>query len=225
MRNADHDRSRSRQRRTLLGVAGLASIIGTSAFLASGQTASEQTGEQPHTAARAAAQQAISGQNPPAGSAAQMGPVAPGVNSSDRPKSTEERLSDARNANKRMGTEVRRPRAKEPSRADPAKVRTVERGTLKKDRRMTRIVSSRQDLTNFRELAWIADEGKPYRNARCSRMVQVSENVEPKEKPTMLMCWRLTPSKSVYTITVDLKKNPTPEDGTATLEQEWKRMG
>ncbi|GIE33025.1 hypothetical protein Ait01nite_060700 [Actinoplanes italicus] len=170
----------------------------------------------------------MSGAEVAAGAAARaqpMGPVAPDAAATDKPKSTAERLDDARNANKRMGTEVRRQRLREPSKADPGKVRTVENGTLKDNRRMMRIVSSRQDLTNFRELAWIADEGKPFRNARCSRTVQVSENVEPKEKPTMLMCWRLTPKKSVYTITVDLKKNPTPQEGVAALEREWKRMG
>ncbi|PRX18684.1 hypothetical protein CLV67_112159 [Actinoplanes italicus] len=228
MRNIDHERARVRRGRTLLGAAGLASIIGTGAFLASGPMAPERDSESAPPASRSVAQQAMSGAEVAAGAAARaqpMGPVAPDAAATDKPKSTAERLDDARNANKRMGTEVRRQRLREPSKADPGKVRTVENGTLKDNRRMMRIVSSRQDLTNFRELAWIADEGKPFRNARCSRTVQVSENVEPKEKPTMLMCWRLTPKKSVYTITVDLKKNPTPQEGVAALEREWKRMG
>jgi hypothetical protein len=225
MKNADRGKS-SRRGRTLLGVAGLASVIGTSAFLASGRTNSEHGPENAAPAAQMAVQQAMSEAETPPGPTAQtgpMGPAVPGTAAPGQPKTTAERLNDARSANKRMGTEVRQPRVRTVADVDSSKVRRVERGTLKEDRRMMRIVSSRQDLTDYAELGWIGDEGVPHGPARCSRTIQMSDKPAA-EKPTLMICWRTTPEKSVYTITVDLKKSPTAREGVAALEKEWRRM-
>ncbi|GIF03683.1 hypothetical protein [Actinoplanes siamensis] len=224
MRNAD---PAHRPRRAILGIAGLASVLGAGACQTSGPT----TGPGPAPATSAAAQQApgrAQGVPAPGTSVApqqapgrQLGPVVPAPGAS---RSTAERLAEARGANRRLGTTVRRPREKAPVDVDPSKVRRVERGSVQKDRRLTRVVSSRQDLSGYAELAWIADEGEPYGNARCSRNIQMSD-APPRERPTLMMCWRLTPDKSVYAITVDLRRRPTARDTVAALDREWARMG
>jgi hypothetical protein len=230
MRNSDHDRTRrvGRRGRTVLGIAGLASVLGAGAFLASGQQDRTQTAENSAATTRTAAHQSLAAADgiagAPSAAAGRMGPVQPGAGASESPKSVTERLDDARGANERLGTTVRRPRAETVTNVDASKVRRVEKGTLKDDRRTMRIVSSRQDLTDYAELGWIGDEGVPYGSARCSRTIQISDKPAA-EKPTLMICWRTTPKKSVYTIAVDLKKNPTAQDGAAALEKEWKRMG
>jgi hypothetical protein len=230
MRLSDHDRTRlvSRHGRTVLGAAGIASVIGAGAFLASGQVNPPRMAEGPPSTTRAAAHQAVSEAGGAAGAppaaAGQMGPMKPGPTASEPPKDVTERLNDARDANERLGTTVRRPRAKTVTNVDSSKVRRVEKGTLMDDRRTMRVVSSRQDLTDYAELGWVGDEGVPYGSARCSRTIQISDKPAA-EKPTLMICWRTTPKKSVYTITVDLRKNPTPHEGVEALEKEWKRMG
>ena len=173
---------RIRRRRVLIGVAGMAAVLGVGTVLAQ-----QPTAQVPIT----------------------------NVDAEAAPESSE--------ASTHRGTTVRRERLKAALNVDASKVKTVEKGTLKDDRRTMRIVSSRQDLTGFRELGWIADEGVKYGEASCSRKVQVNDE-PPEEKPTLLMCWRTSEKKSVYTVVVDLEKNPTPRDSLAALEKQWARM-
>jgi hypothetical protein len=217
MRHADFLR---RYKCAALGVAGLASVLGAGACQAAGPVADKT----PSPAATTAEQQIGKAEGIPQGLPAPARPQGLAASGPAAPKSTSERLSEARGANERLGTMVRRPREKPVSAADPSKVRRVEKGSVQKDKRMMRIVSSKQDLSGYGELAWVADEGEPYGKADCSRMIQMSE-APPKEKPTLLICWRLTPKKSVYAIAVNLKQNPTARDTVAALEKEWARMG
>ncbi|WP_436527524.1 hypothetical protein [Actinoplanes sp. HUAS TT8] len=205
-------------KRAVLGLAGLATVLGATACQSPGSTPEPAAGKAPvaATSSPPAEQQVVGSVQGMSAPERPMGPVAP--------KSTSERLSDARGANERLGTTVRRPREKAPTAVDPSKVRRVEIGSVQKDKHLMRIVSSKQDLSGYAELAWVADNGEPHGDANCSRMIQVSDS-PPKAKPTLLICWRLTPKKSVYTVAVDLRTNPTAKASVTALDREWKRMG
>jgi hypothetical protein len=44
------------------------------------------------------------------------------------------------------------------------------------------------DLTDQRELAWIADKGERVSDAWCIIKIQLSNNPKPRIRPTLLVC-------------------------------------
>jgi hypothetical protein len=76
------------------------------------------------------------------------------------------------------------------------------------------------DLTGYRELAWVR-EGKPVGEATCTKTIAVSANVPPKEKPTLLICWRTSAQKSAYTVAVDFDTPPSEAKSVAELGKAW----
>ncbi|GGK24578.1 hypothetical protein GCM10010124_16360 [Pilimelia terevasa] len=107
---------------------------------------------------------------------------------------------------------------------DNDSVSVVNTGQLRKDRRTLRVVSARADLTGQRELAWIADEGRPVGNARCTQKFQFSSGRPAAERPTLLMCWRTSAARSAYTILVDLSGRPSAADSLLALDRAWSRL-
>lgn len=165
----------------------------------------------------------ISSSPVPTSAAASSLPVSPAPS----PGSVAQRLADARSANTRLGTAVR---PAVPPKAggyvvNAAQTKVVESGSLKKDGRMLRVVSAPLDLAGQRELAWVGDDGKPYRGARCSQTIQMSNNVVPKARPTLLICWRTSAERSAYTVLVDLRKKPSKDDSIAALDRAWNKLG
>jgi hypothetical protein len=79
-------------------------------------------------------------------------------------------------------------------------VRTV--GTI-------RVTSARQDFTGQRELAWVADEGEQVGDARCSRTFRLSRDAAAEVRPTLLICWHVNENKSVYTVVIDRRNQPS----------------
>lgn len=234
MRNADHEndglrsafsRRIRRNRRAAIGLAGLAAVLGAGALLVTDRAA-ETSG----AIAEPGAQAAHVAPSPPSRSPA--GPTKPSAApSSARAKSpsrsatatsVQERLDAARSANKRLGTEVRRPLTAAAAQVDPAKVKVMQTGSNRVGR-MMRVSSARLDLTGYRELAWVRD-GKRHGDATCTQKITVSPDVPPRERPTLLICWRTSAKKSVYTVAVDFKKRPPVAASIAELEKAWAAM-
>jgi hypothetical protein len=100
-----------------------------------------------------------------------------------------------------------------------------ESGTLPKDRRTLKVVSARGDLTGSKELLWVADGGHPVGNARCSQKFRFNSKSDVTEKPTLLICWRTSATRSVYTVAVTLDGRPSEQASVATIDKVWAQLG
>jgi hypothetical protein len=95
-----------------------------------------------------------------------------------------------------------------------------------KERRQIRVVAGRTDLTGALEFAWAADPGRtvqsPLGAANCTKNLQLVARGTADERPTMVMCWRITPGLSAYGVVIDFDKHPVDADGMAALDATWK---
>ena len=117
------------------------------------------------------------------------------------------------------------PNQAQPHRSADNVIHVTNSGTIKDDRRTLRIVSAYGDLTGQRELAWAADAGHPVGAARCTQYFKFNPGTRVGERPTMLLCWRTSPTKSVFTIAVDLTHRPSESASVASIDKVWRQMG
>ena len=224
---------RSRRRKlAVAGAAGLAAILGGGAFLLTDAltdepktTTSEVAALAPQAAPASVAPSASDGSSSavrrtPASPAAQRATPAP----SQKPKTFRERLTQAREANEKAGTTPRNPLRPTNGVITPAAVTVQESGSVRKDGRSLRVMSARSDLTGQRELAWVAGKGERVGTARCSQNFQLSNSVKPKVRPTLLVCWRTSATKSVYTVSVDVKRPPSKQASVAAIDEAWAKL-
>jgi hypothetical protein len=108
---------------------------------------------------------------------------------------------------------------------DGIAVTIKETGTVQKDQHSMRIVSAKGDLTGQRELAWPADKGVAVGDAHCTQNFRFNAQALPGIRPTLLICWRTSADRTVYTVAVDVKAKPSMTDSVAQLDQEWNAMG
>jgi hypothetical protein len=97
-------------------------------------------------------------------------------------------------------------------------------GTLAKNKRTFKVVSAHGDLTGQRELRWVADAGRAVGDARCTQNFRLNPQSKATVKPTLLICWRLSPTKSVFTVLVDLNQKPSAKASVAALDKAWRAM-
>ena len=100
-----------------------------------------------------------------------------------------------------------------------------ESGSLPKDRRTLKVVSARGDLTGSHELLWVADGGHQVGSARCSQKFRFNAKSAVSEKPTLLICWRTSATRSVYTVAVNLDGRPSEKASVATIDKVWDELG
>ncbi|MEV6847873.1 hypothetical protein [Actinoplanes sp. NPDC051411] len=213
-----------RRRRVILGATGLAAVLGVGALLATDRmtrdpgTTTAGPARPAALTARASVSASVPPSVPPSGapSTSVPGPV---KSPAAVPKAVKERADQARTANQRLGTEARHPLPSSTSTVDPGKV-TVEQTGTDTGGHMLRVSSSRQDLTGYRELAWVRD-GEPYGDATCTQTITVSPDVPPRKRPTLLICWRTSAARSVYTIAVDFAQHPSADQSVRA--RSWRR--
>jgi hypothetical protein len=110
--------------------------------------------------------------------------------------------------------------------AMPAVVPSVSTsGTLPKDHRTLKVISARGDLSGAHELTWVADSGHRVGDALCTQNFRFDANSPARERPTMLLCWRTSASRSVLTITVDIDNRPSEKASVATINKVWSKLG
>jgi hypothetical protein len=97
-------------------------------------------------------------------------------------------------------------------------------GNVQENRRSMRVVSAKGDLTGQRELAWPADEGTKVGDARCTQNFQFNAQSAPGIRPTLMICWRTSKDKSVYTVAVDVANKPSAQNSVAVLDREWNSL-
>jgi hypothetical protein len=88
-----------------------------------------------------------------------------------------------------------------------------------------RIVSARYDLTSRWQLLGAADTGERIGAVRCTRNFQVDGAPLPQNRPGLLLCWRMSPFKSVVVIATRATGQPQPTDAAAVVSREWTAIG
>jgi len=97
-------------------------------------------------------------------------------------------------------------------------------GSLAADGATLRVVSARGDLTGLRELALLADGGVAVGDAHCGQNFRFTAGAPAVEKPTMMICWRTSPERSVYTVAVSKTGRPSAEAGVAAITEQWIKL-
>ena len=154
--------------------------------------------------------------------------VDPSLTLAPQPSTTPEILASLRARVSRAatdGSQVRRPLPNDPFRVPPSALHKEAVGSLREEGWYMRIVSARTDLTGQRELAWVADAGRQVGRARCTQKITLSPNVPPQVRPTLLLCWRLSARKSVYTVLVDNRGGtPSHSMSAAAIDRAWQKL-
>jgi hypothetical protein len=93
--------------------------------------------------------------------------------------------------------------------------------------RTVRVVVARTDLTGKLEQAWAAGTGTRVGQDSCTHDTRVTPTSKPRVRPTVLVCWRSTPTLSAYALVIDPKaKALVPDaDGAAALDTAWQAAG
>jgi hypothetical protein len=85
-----------------------------------------------------------------------------------------------------------------------------------------RVVAARYDLTG----RWSpADRGHAAGDARCTQNLLVGLDPAPQLYPSMLMCWRTGPGRSVVTIASSTQGAPLDAASLDVLDQQWSSLG
>jgi hypothetical protein len=148
----------------------------------------------------------------------------PSPSASARTKTAAERVAAAHSAAAEDGVEVQRPLPAATAAGALEDLTVTDSGSLREDRGTLRVVSAHGDLTGYKELAWVADDGDAVGFARCSQTFRFAGNAKPARKPNLLVCWRTSAAKSVYTVMVDLDGRPSKQDSVAALAKRWSAM-
>ena len=235
MINADHEeggftsvlsRHVRRHRRAVIGATGLAAVLGAGAFLVTDQvTKDSPTSAGPSSAVTTGPPVSAGVSAEPAPQTGPERPASAGQTATGQttgPQTLQERAAEARSANKRLGTEVRHQSPVKATDVDSAKVHVEQTGSDRAGK-MLRVSSARQDLTGYRELAWVRD-GTAAGDAVCTKKITLSPESPARARPTLLICWRLSARKSVYTVAVDFKTPPPESVSVAALDRAWRAM-
>lgn len=227
----DEARRSRRRKQTVVGAVGLAAVLGGGAFAVTEIV----TAGTDRVTSEPAAPPAAPATRPTAASAipAPSGEVKPGRSAaaakrspSPRPALTGQALIDSvRGSAAKARDKIKRAPAPQTANALAAGVSETQTGSVAKDGRMIRVVSARQDLTGLRELALVADSGTEVGDAHCTQRFRLVAGGKVTEKPTLLICWRTSAAKSVYTIAVVAKGRPSASASVAALAARWNAMG
>lgn len=225
--------TRRRRRQVAAGIVGLA-VLGGGSFLITQQLAAddETVVRDPGALAPLAPATEISPLVTTAPASAEPSETASSPPSA-KPTSTanpsrsltpEERVAKARAEASKDGIPLQRPlvpTGEAAAAAGPVDVRNT--GSLAKGGTM-RIVTARYDLTGQREQAWAADDGEVVGSSRCTQNVHFTNDSEPRERPTMLVCWRTSQNKSVVTVAVVKQGRPDATKSVAVIDGEWAKL-
>jgi hypothetical protein len=220
-------RRSGRRKKAVIGAVGLVSIFGASVLV------TEQVLDARHTAPSSqngAAALPAGSHGVPAASAGPSGRAKAGTGSpagsssgTPRPQTSSERIAAARSAAAKAPSKVLRPLP--PQYGAAAEVSDdVTTSTRKKDGETLKVVSARHDLTGYRELGWAADEGQKVGSASCTQKIRLSPDDRIRLQPTLLLCWRTTATKSVYTVAVKIGGHPSKQASVAEIDKVWSKL-
>ncbi|MFG1603610.1 hypothetical protein [Actinoplanes sp. NPDC049265] len=222
----------ARRKQAIVGIVGLAAL-GAGAYVVTDHLANDDkptvTSLPPaaEASSEGAPEPSPAGPSPATTTPAKSGTTAP---SSPTPspapaeRTTADRVKAAQDAGRERGVEIQRqlPRTaadRSVTAADVTETRVVN------GRQTLRVMSARKNLAGYRELGWVADDGEPTGSARCSQTFRFSATMEPAEKPALLVCWRTSAGRSVYTVATNPAGRPSRTASVAALDKQWNRLG
>ncbi|MEV6493884.1 hypothetical protein AB0M20_35470, partial [Actinoplanes sp. NPDC051633] len=222
----------ARRKQAIVGVVGLAAILGGGAYVLTDHL----TGHEPATTSETGALAPVappptsvapppaSPSAPPATTPAKASaPKSATTKSPAASKSTADRVKAARDAGKRAGVKITRPLSQTPAdRSVTAADLTVSQTSS--GRATLKVVSARKNLAGYRELGWVADDGEPVGAAQCSQTFRFNAGMKPAEKPALLICWRTSATRSVYTIATNPDGRPSKQASVAAIDRQWERL-
>ncbi|MEV6595664.1 hypothetical protein AB0M36_02245 [Actinoplanes sp. NPDC051346] len=224
------------RRQAMIGGAGLLAVLGVGGLVAhqvldDRDTApAAQTGaEEPTVPGAAPATSGVVPQAAPStgarASSAAAPPKSPAAKTTTHSKADAERIAAVRSAAAKASASAQIRRPVPNAAAANVDASAVTSTTVRQGGEALRIKSARQDLTGYRELGWIADEGVQVGNSRCTQRIRLSTNTAARERPTLLICWRTSAQKSVYTVAVKTDGRPSKELSVAEIDKQWAKLG
>lgn len=243
----------NRRRRAIVGAIGMAAVLGTGAYVVTaqltGQDASisslpvgrpasehpaqgqtdpkqpfperpfpQQTVPEPPTSAATPSKRAAerTARPSPAGEAKRKTSPTPDE------AAARQRIKAAREAAAKAGFPVQRPRT--PARGAAQVKDVIETTRALPDGGTIRVITGKGDLGGHREMLWAADNGTAVNGARCTQKFNFSRNGTAAVRPTMLLCWRTSATKSVVTVLVDSDGKPSKKESAAIIAREWAKL-
>lgn len=88
-----------------------------------------------------------------------------------------------------------------------------------------RVVTARHDLTGQRELLWTTDRGRPVGDASCTQKFRFAGDRTASVRPNLLVCWRTSATRSVITVLVSRDGKPSTAQSVKAIDREWARLG
>ena len=230
------DQPPNRHRRFVVATVGLAALLGTGAYVLTsrvidGNRAAEtrttvpivapEPGTEPRVVTRPAPPAA---QTPSSGTAATAATLAssPSAHTTTPapaptvPEKVKDEIKAAREDAAKDGYPLRRALTPKGGQSIAASQRseTTPQGTL-------RVTTARGDLTGQREMLWAGDNGVAVGDARCTQKFRFSAGDEPRERPTMMLCWRTSAARSVVTLAVSKHGRPSAASNADVIAREW----
>jgi hypothetical protein len=226
----DSGRSEGQRRKQIaIGAAGLAVVLGAGGYFITAEvsdgrssTTTQDTGAlapiapAESTAPSASAEPSVAAARPaPAGNKGKPAP------SPSHSRSVGEQIKEAQEKAAKDGYPVQHALTAEPG----AKTGPVsERSESRKDG-VLRIITAKHDLTGQRELLWPAHGGEPVGDAECTQTFQFANDAKPSTKPSLLLCWHTSATRSVVTVLVDRAGKPSSAESVKVIDQEWAKLG
>jgi hypothetical protein len=222
-----------RRRQAAIGAVGLLAILGVGGIVATqvlddpDTTAITGAGAPLPVASGTGAPSAVTGSTQPgsaAASTATTGAAKGAPTATPKPLTTEEQIAAVRSAAAKPNNQVR-PGLPPNAAADTVNPADVTTATTQQGGEDLKTVSARQDLTGYQELSLIADQGTRYGDSRCTSKIRVSPKDKPRERPTLLLCWRTSAEKSVFTVAVKRDGRPSSKLSLAAIDKRWAELG
>lgn len=224
-----------RRKQAMIGAAGLLSILGVGGIVATQVLTDSDTAPAarngalqpvaPSTSAPLAGKAPGSSANPSAAAKGYWTPGAKPVTPTPRPSTTAEQIAAARSAAATATNQVRRPMSPADARVATVQDTEVTTSTVRRGGETLTVKSARQDLTGYAELRLAADEGKKVGNARCTNKIRASAGAPATERPTLLLCWRTSAQRSVFTLAVKVTGRPSQAASVAAIDKAWAKLG
>jgi hypothetical protein len=218
---SDHTRSR-----VVIGAAGLAAVLGIGAYLTTSAIVSDDVpvAEEFRPIAPVSTPSIADLSSTPSAAASpsdqQAGGAAAQAAQQERdPEEVRKEVTAARQEAAQHGFPLQRPL--QPAAGAATGTETTRNlpggGTM-------RITTAEGDLTGQRPLLWAGDEGRTVGPDKCTQSFRFSEGDLGVERPTMLLCWRTSASRSVAVLSVDPDGTPSIEESAKVIDHEWEKL-
>ncbi|MCO8273176.1 hypothetical protein M1L60_21520 [Actinoplanes sp. TRM 88003] len=220
-----------RKRKLAVGAVGLATVLGTGAFLVADRAGDENIPAEGRVALTPEAAESRFGgtepdvkraspteETPSSSPKASPATVMPSV-----PAEVRKKIEDARRKMAEDGVPVQGAVEQQMTSAGQRLAVTTQE-TRTKGGTLT-VTAARGDLTGQGRLANVSGGVGRHRGVPCSQTFQFSAQAVPAKKDNLLMCWRVTANKSVVAMVVDLDGKPSRDKAVDAIDKKWSEMG